>query len=117
MVRYSQRHSAGIQRPGHAMLLAGAQIAVRFDKNTWPVGLEADAGLVKSRRRTAGAFAGLAARIEAASPAPRIFIVPDAGAVRDRADMDVAVIDVPAVLAFGIAAASEGGHTPMIPRI
>jgi hypothetical protein len=43
--------------------------------------------------------------------------VRDAGADRDRVDMDVAVIDLPAVLAFGMAAASEGGHTPMIPQI
>jgi hypothetical protein len=34
----------------------------------------------------------------------------NAGADRDRADVDVSVIDVPAVLAFGIAAAGELGH-------
>src|SRR5260370_41704464 len=36
---------------------------------------------------------------------------------RDRADVDVAVIDVPAVLAFWIAAAGELRHGPMIPPI
>jgi hypothetical protein len=33
-----------------------------------------------------------------------------AGALRDRAGVHVAVVDVPAVLALGIAAAGEGGH-------
>jgi hypothetical protein len=31
---------------------------------------------------------------------------------RDHADMDIAIIDVPAVLAFGIASAGDGGHGP-----
>jgi hypothetical protein len=34
----------------------------------------------------------------------------NAGADRDRADLDVSVIDVPAVLALGIVAAGEFGH-------
>jgi hypothetical protein len=33
-----------------------------------------------------------------------------AGATRDRADVYIAEIDVPAVLAFGIPAAGEFGH-------
>ena len=32
---------------------------------------------------------------------------------RDRADVHVTVIDVPAVRAFGISAAGEGGHAPL----
>jgi hypothetical protein len=35
-----------------------------------------------------------------------------ADADRDRADVHVAVIDVPAALAFGVAAAGELGHRP-----
>jgi hypothetical protein len=31
--------------------------------------------------------------------------------------VDVAIVDVPAVVAFGIAAAGECGHAPMIPQI
>jgi hypothetical protein len=37
----------------------------------------------------------------------------DAGALRDRADVDVAEVDVPTVLALRIAAAGEGGHAPL----
>jgi hypothetical protein len=40
----------------------------------------------------------------------------NAGKAGDRADAHVAVIDVPAVLAFGITAAGEDGHAPTIPR-
>jgi hypothetical protein len=36
-----------------------------------------------------------------------------ADTARDRADMHVAEIDVPAVLAFGISAAGECRHTPI----
>jgi hypothetical protein len=49
----------------------------------------------------------MAAWRETAIPTP---LVDNAGADRDRAAMDVAVIDVPAVLAFGISAAGESGH-------
>src|SRR5260370_35227198 len=52
----------------------------------------------------------MAAGIEAARPTPRVFIVRNAGADGDRAGVDVAIIDVPAVLAFWVAAAGEGGH-------
>jgi transposase len=58
------------------------------------------------------AVAGLTARVETANPSPRILVLRNAGADGDRADMDVSVIDVPAVLAFGIATAGEGGHGP-----
>jgi hypothetical protein len=36
-----------------------------------------------------------------------------AGAERDRAHVDVAAIDVPVVVAFGVAAAGECGHAPL----
>jgi hypothetical protein len=40
--------------------------------------------------------------------------VRDAGAERERADVHVAVVDVPAFLAgVMVAAAGEGGHTPL----
>jgi hypothetical protein len=56
--------------------------------------------------------------IEAARPAPRIFFDWNADPVSDRADADIAVIDVPAfVLGFEIAAAGEGEHAPMVPPI
>ena len=44
-------------------------------------------------------------------------MVRDADAARDRADADVAAIDVPAVLALAVSAASEFGHAPMIPPV
>jgi hypothetical protein len=47
--------------------------------------------------------------IETAMPFPRILAMRVAAAIRDRADMDIAVIDVPDVLPFGIAAAGELG--------
>jgi hypothetical protein len=54
------------------------------------------------------------AGIEAARPSPRIFIMRNAGSDRDRADLLVAVIDVPAFLAgVGRSAAGEGGHAPL----
>jgi hypothetical protein len=56
-------------------------------------------------------FAGMAARIEATIPAPRIGVMRNAGAHRDRAGLHVPVIDVPAFLAgMGRSAAGEGGH-------
>jgi hypothetical protein len=55
----------------------------------------------------------MAAWIEAASPAPRVLAKRNADALGDRADADVAIIDVPAfVLGFLISAAGEGGHAP-----
>ena len=55
-------------------------------------------------------LAWAAARIEPAHPFPWIFVMGNAAAHRDSADLHVAVIDVPAVAAFWIAAAGEGGH-------
>jgi hypothetical protein len=49
--------------------------------------------------------------VKAAAPFPLVEVDRAACAPRDRADMYV-VIDVPAVRAFGIAAAAEGEHDP-----
>ena len=49
-------------------------------------------------------------RIEAAQPLLSFLVVGLANTARDRANVNVAEIDVPAVLAFGIPAAGEGGH-------
>ena len=57
-------------------------------------------------------LAWIQARIEAALPFPLVDVVRAARAARDRADVDVAAIDVPAVLAFRISAAGEHGHDP-----
>jgi hypothetical protein len=63
--------------------------------------------------RTVGLLSRMAARLEAAGPAPRVFSNGNANPLADRADTDVAVIDVPAfVRGFEIAAAGEGGHGP-----
>jgi hypothetical protein len=44
-------------------------------------------------------------------PFPLVDVDRAAGTPRDRTDLDVAIEDVPAVLAFGISAAGErGGH-------
>jgi hypothetical protein len=49
-------------------------------------------------------------RLEAAPPSPLVDIDRDAVPNCNRADMDITVIDVPAVLAFGVKAAGEFGH-------
>ena len=55
----------------------------------------------------------MTARIEAASPAPRVLARRNADPLGDRADADVAVIDVPGfVLNVDILAAGESGHAP-----
>jgi hypothetical protein len=55
--------------------------------------------------------ARIAARIEAAAPFPRLSVVRVARALRDRADVHIAIIDEPAFLAdVRIEAAGEGGH-------
>jgi hypothetical protein len=68
--------------------------------------------LVKGGGRAVKVLAWFTARVEATNPAPRILMVRSAGADRDRADVDVTVIDVPAIFAFGIAAAGKLGHGP-----
>jgi hypothetical protein len=75
-----------------------------------PCALEISAGLVERRGRRAPVFAGMTARIEPAIPFPWIGTERIADAPCDRAGVDVAVIDVPAVGTFGVSAAGEGGH-------
>src|SRR5713226_6892841 len=83
-----------------------------------PGALKIGAGLVEGGGRAILLLARLRSRIETATPLPRILIMGIAGADRDRAGVDIAVVDVPAFLAgFGRSAAGEGGHTPIIPPI
>ena len=58
-------------------------------------------------------LARMGARIEAARPAPWIFVRRDTNADRDRSGVDVTVVDVPAVWALWIATAGEFGHAPL----
>jgi len=62
-----------------------------------PCRVEVGAGLVESLCRAARAFAGTWARIEPTLPFPWFGVVWIAGALRDRAGVDVAVIDQPAL--------------------
>jgi hypothetical protein len=55
--------------------------------------------------------------IETAQPTPLRLAGRDADPPGDRANMDVAVIDVPAIVAFWVAAAGESGHARTIPPI
>jgi hypothetical protein len=80
-----------------------------------PCGFEIDAGLVEGFSGAVALLVGLGSRIEAAGPAP--LVDGDARLCRDGADMDIAVIDAPAVLAFGITAAGEGRHGPLKRRL
>jgi hypothetical protein len=52
--------------------------------------------------------------IEAAVPLPRILVIRTAAADRDRAGVDIAVVDVPAFLAgISRSAAGQCGHGPI----
>jgi hypothetical protein len=78
-----------------------------------PCFLERAARLVEGRGRADGALARMAAWVEAASPAPWIFLERNADPLGDRAGVDIAIVDVPAfVLGFEVSAAGEGGHGP-----
>jgi hypothetical protein len=56
-------------------------------------------------------LARMQARVKSAGPSPLFGVDWDAGALADRADVDVAEIDVPRLLAGIVAAAAgEGGH-------
>jgi hypothetical protein len=55
-------------------------------------------------------FARLRSGVKAAPPAPLIDVNRAPDAPRDRADVNIAEIDVPAVLAFGVSAAGKFGH-------
>jgi hypothetical protein len=54
--------------------------------------------------------------IEPATPFPLFDVDRAAGAARDRADLDVTIVDVPAILALRVASAGEGGHRPSFRR-
>jgi hypothetical protein len=60
----------------------------------------------------AGAFAWSTAGIETAAPFPRLGTVRIAGALHDRADVDIAVVDIPALLARVIGRSAAGEHAP-----
>jgi hypothetical protein len=81
-----------------------------------PCLLEVGARLVEGRGGAGQELARVRSRIEAAVPAPRVLVVRDAGSDRDGADMDVAVIDQPALFAsVVVAAAGEGGIASLKP--
>jgi hypothetical protein len=82
-------------------------------KKNPPCFLEIGARPVERLGRSMSVLAWMAARIKAGIPFPRIGITRIAGAPANRADLHVAVIDVPAIGAFGIAAEGEGGHGPL----
>jgi hypothetical protein len=70
---------------------------------------EVFAGLVEGFRGAVCAFSRMAARIEATSSAPRVFVMRNSSAEGDRADAHVAVTDAPAFVAsVGRASAGEG---------
>ncbi len=73
--------------------------------------LEFDAGLIEGGSGAARAFCRMATGIEAAGPAPRVLVMRNASADRNRADAHVTVVDVPTFVgSIGRAAAGEGGH-------
>src|SRR5262249_17311977 len=78
-----------------------------------PRDLKLGARGVKRRRAAAGAFAGAGAGIKATAPFPPRRGARIADALRDRADMHVAVIDAPSLFgAIVVAAAGQGEHAP-----
>jgi len=78
-----------------------------------PCRLEIGARLVERVGSAVGLLARLRARIEAAHPLPSFGGSGIADALCDGADMDIAEIDIPAVLAFRVAAAGELGHSAL----
>jgi hypothetical protein len=64
----------------------------------------------KRRRYAACLLTRFGSWIEATEPLPSVLVVRLAHTARDRADMHVPEIDVPAVGAFGISAAGGFGH-------
>jgi len=61
-----------------------------------PRGFEIGAGFVEAGGGSVLMFARMAARIETATPLPRIFVMREAAAARDRAGVHVTIVDVPA---------------------
>ena len=60
------------------------------------------AGVVECRRRSVLMFAGMRAGIEAAAPFPKVGVVRVADARGDGAGSDIAIIDLPALVAGGL---------------
>jgi hypothetical protein len=77
-----------------------------------PSDLEIGSGLVEGRGGVATVLVRFGAGVEPAIPAPLVHINRDADTARDRSDMHVSVIDVPAIGAFRVSATGEGGHGP-----
>jgi hypothetical protein len=79
-----------------------------------PCGLKVGARQVEGLSRAIPILPDLGSRVEAEDPAPLINIDRSAGAERDRADMDIAVVDVPAFLA-GVSRSATGelGHAAL----
>jgi hypothetical protein len=75
-----------------------------------PCGLKVGTGFVESRGGAVEVLAWTASGVKAAKPFPRVRVVWVASAHSDHADVNIAVIDVPAVVAFAVSAASEDGH-------
>ena len=85
--------------------------SVRFDRNTRHASSNSTRAWSKVAAVPWVSLPRMTARIEATRPAPRVFPRRDADTLGDRADADVAAIDVPTlVLGVEIAAAGEGGH-------
>jgi len=69
-----------------------------WPKRPQPRSFEIGAGLVEGNRRATRTFPRMAAGIEAAMPLPRILVMRNASADRDRAGVHIAIVDVPAFL-------------------
>ena len=80
-----------------------------------PGRLELGAGLLERTGGAAALVAWIAARAEPAQPLPGLGRARIADALGNRADVNVAVIDVPAVGAFGVRTAGEVGY-PLLKR-
>jgi hypothetical protein len=62
-------------------------------------------------------FARMRARVKTAAPFPRIGVVGIAGALGNRADMNIAVVNVPALSVVFGSVAGEFGHGPSLLRL
>src|SRR6266849_8148174 len=79
----------------------------------FPRGFEIGTRLVERGSGAVLVFAWMRAWIKAAAPLPRILIMGAARADRDRSDVDIAVVNLPAFLAgIGRSAAGKLGHVP-----
>jgi hypothetical protein len=84
-----------------------------FRQQLFPICLEAGAGQFERLGRVTAVLSWMKAGIEAATPTPLININWHARALANRADMHVAVVNVPSLMvAIGAAAAGQGGHRP-----